>query len=80
MSVKTGAGGTANRPDLLDFQFSLDATSLTRDTWVDVNSLAFASIESSLGPRMGTARLSAKHIGGVVPQPWQTGQRFISVG
>ncbi len=37
--------GTANRvpPDRLDFQYSLDATSLSSGTWVDVDSLDFVS-------------------------------------
>ena len=33
--------GTAARADQLDFQYSLDATSLTTGTWVDVNALDF---------------------------------------
>jgi VCBS repeat-containing protein len=33
--------GTAGREDRLDFQFSLDATSLTTGTWTDVNALDF---------------------------------------
>jgi len=34
--------GTANRPDRLDFQYSLDATSLTTGTWVDVDALDYS--------------------------------------
>ncbi|HEX4853566.1 endonuclease/exonuclease/phosphatase family protein [Arenimonas sp.] len=33
--------GTAARTDQIDFQYSLDATSLTTGTWVDVNALDF---------------------------------------
>ncbi len=33
--------GTAGRTDRLDFQYSLDATSLTTGTWVDVDALDF---------------------------------------
>ena len=33
--------GTAGRTDRLDFQYSLDATSLTTGTWVDVDGLDF---------------------------------------
>ena len=36
--------GTASRTDQLDFQYSLDATSLTDGTWVDVNSLDFTTV------------------------------------
>jgi len=33
--------GTADRPDQLDFQYSLNATSLVTGTWVDANALDF---------------------------------------
>jgi uncharacterized protein len=35
--------GTAARTDQIDFQYSLNATSLTTGTWVDVNALDFVS-------------------------------------
>jgi hypothetical protein len=35
--------GATGRADALDFQYSLDATSLTAGTWTDVNSLDFSS-------------------------------------
>jgi len=35
--------GTADRTDQLDFQYSLNATSLTTGTWVDVNALDFTT-------------------------------------
>jgi uncharacterized protein len=35
--------GATARTDRIDFQYSLDATSLTTGTWIDVNSLDFSS-------------------------------------
>ena len=35
--------GTAARSDRIDFQYSLDATSLTTGSWVDVNTLDFTT-------------------------------------
>ncbi len=35
--------GTASRTDQLDFQYSVDATSLTTGTWVDVDALDFVT-------------------------------------
>lgn len=35
--------GALNREDRLDFQYSLDATSLTTGTWIDVNALDFTA-------------------------------------
>jgi uncharacterized protein len=35
--------GTLNRTDRLDFQYSLDAASLTTGTWIDVNALDFTA-------------------------------------
>jgi uncharacterized protein len=35
--------GTLNRADRIDFQYSLDATSLTTGTWTDVNALDFTA-------------------------------------
>jgi hypothetical protein len=35
--------GTTDRQDRLDFQYSLDATSLTTGTWIDVDGLDFAT-------------------------------------
>ena len=37
-------GGTSNSNDRMDFQFSLDATSLEDGTWSDVDSLDFSSV------------------------------------
>ncbi len=36
--------GALNRTDRLDFQYSLDATSLDTGTWVDVDALDFSSV------------------------------------
>ena len=47
-----GSSGTPPRgPDRLDFQYSLDATSLTSGTWTDVNGLDFTSPVQ--GPTVG---------------------------
>jgi len=40
--------GTAARTDRLDFQYSLDATSLTTGTWVDVNQVISELVRMSL--------------------------------
>ncbi|MCI0539131.1 MAG: hypothetical protein L0Z50_28315 [Verrucomicrobiales bacterium] len=47
--------GAKGRLDQLDFQYSLDATSLTTGTWIDVNSLDFESPNNSgsVGARDG---------------------------
>lgn len=50
--------GTADRgPDRIDFQYSLDATSLTAGTFVDANALDFASVSTTgtVGARDGNA-------------------------
>ena len=39
--------GTTGRNDKLDFQYSLDATSLTTGTWTDVNNLDFTAPNST---------------------------------
>ncbi|MBD2345116.1 ExeM/NucH family extracellular endonuclease [Anabaena subtropica FACHB-260] len=39
--------GTAGRSDRLDFQYSLDATSLTTGTWIDVDTLDFTTPNSA---------------------------------
>lgn len=47
--------GTANRADRLDFQYSLDATSLTGGTWTDADALDFStpSVTGSAGATDG---------------------------
>lgn len=49
--------GTSGRADRLDFQYSLDATSLTSGTWVDVGPLDFQSPETTgdVGARDGNS-------------------------
>ena len=49
--------GTTARTDQLDFQYSLDATSLVGGTWVDVNALDFATPNTvgTAGARDGNA-------------------------
>jgi endonuclease/exonuclease/phosphatase family metal-dependent hydrolase len=43
--------GTAGRPDRIDFQYSLDATSVTTGTWTDVDALDFNA--PTTGPTIG---------------------------
>ena len=46
--------GTSGRTDQLDFQYSLNATSLSTGTWVDFNTLDFITPSTSLvGPKNG---------------------------
>lgn len=48
--------GTAGRADQLDFQYSLNATSLSTGTWTDHNALDFASPSTtSIGAKDGNA-------------------------
>ncbi len=49
--------GTASRTDRLDFQYSLDASSLTTGTWTDVDALDFSTPDSTgtAGARDGNA-------------------------
>lgn len=48
--------GTAARTDQLDFQYSLDATSLTTGTWTDVNPLDFLTpMTTTTGAKDGNA-------------------------
>ncbi|QBN20017.1 T9SS sorting signal type C domain-containing protein [Flavobacterium nackdongense] len=49
--------GTANRVDRLDFQYSLNATSLSTGTWVDVDNLDFTApvTTGSIGAKDGNA-------------------------
>ena len=49
--------GATGRADKIDFQYSLDATSLTNGFWIDVNSLDFQSPSTTgtVGPRDGNA-------------------------
>lgn len=48
--------GTAARADQIDFQYSLDATSLTTGVWVDVNALDFITpTTATVGAKDGNA-------------------------
>jgi predicted extracellular nuclease len=48
--------GTASRADRLDFQYSLDATSLTTGTWIDADALDFSTpTQSTIGLKDGNA-------------------------
>lgn len=48
--------GTAARTDQIDFQYSLNATSLTTGTWVDVNALDFVTpVTATVGAKDGNA-------------------------
>ena len=42
--------GAKNRTDRLDFQYSLDATSLTTGTWIDANNLDFVTPYTKANP------------------------------
>ncbi len=52
--------GTSGRADRLDFQYSLNATSLTSGTWVDEDALDFESpeIAGSVGSRDGNSLMN----------------------
>jgi len=54
--------GAAGRNDALDFQYSLDATSLASGTWVDVNQLDFTAPISSGSAGALDGNLSANQV------------------
>lgn len=60
--------GTANRIDRLDFQYSLDATSLTTGTWIDANVLDFVTPNTSgVGAKDGNNLIhNARIVSGVI--------------
>lgn len=60
--------GTAGRADQLDFQYSLDATSLATGAWTNVDALDFASpvTTGSVGARDGNAAGNRTSIGGSI--------------
>ncbi|MBL8262296.1 MAG: endonuclease/exonuclease/phosphatase family protein [Xanthomonadaceae bacterium] len=63
--------GTAARTDRLDFQYSLDATSLSTGTWVDVDTLDFttpntATIGAKDGNAAGNRTALSANVGSVV--------------
>lgn len=57
--------GTTGRKDKLDFQYSLDATSLTSGTWTDANQLDFRTPTTSgaVGARDGNSPLNSARVG-----------------
>ncbi|MEN9628393.1 MAG: hypothetical protein RJA10_1620 [Pseudomonadota bacterium] len=63
--------GTAARTDRLDFQYSLDATSLTNGTWIDVDALDFTTPSSAAptgakdGNASGNFQTLSSSIGGL---------------
>lgn len=60
--------GTVNRVDRIDFQYSLDATSLTTGTWIDVDGLDFSSpmISGSVGALDGNAASNRANISFII--------------
>ena len=60
--------GTAGREDRIDFQYSVDATSLTTGTWTDVDALDFSSPSTAgtVGLRDGNAAANQAAISGSV--------------
>lgn len=59
--------GTAGRTDRLDFQYSLNATSLSSGTWTDFNSLDFSSPSTaSTGAKDGNASANRTSISSVI--------------
>lgn len=59
--------GTAGRSDRLDFQYSLDATSLTTGTWVNVDALDFSTpTTTAVGAKDGNAAANRTAISATV--------------
>ncbi|WP_245679989.1 endonuclease [Aquimonas voraii] len=60
--------GTAGREDRLDFEYSLDATSLTTGTWTAVSALRFVAPNTSAapGPLDGNAAANRRAISGEI--------------
>jgi hypothetical protein len=59
--------GTAARTDSLNFQYSLDATSITTGTWVDVAALSFTTPDTATtGAKNGNAAADRTAITGAV--------------
>ena len=53
------SGDTANVPDVLDFEYSTNATSLTTGTWTAVNQLDFTSVQTTAAAGMLDGNLAA---------------------
>lgn len=59
--------GTISRADRLDFQYSLDATSLTTGSWVDVNALDFTTPTTvTVGAKDGNAAANRTALGSTI--------------
>lgn len=59
--------GAAGRVDRLDFQYSLNATSLTTGTWLDLNALDFAApVTTGTGALDGNASANRVSISGAI--------------
>jgi VCBS repeat-containing protein len=56
-------------PDRLDFQYSLDATSLTTGTWIDVDSLDFSSVTLTGGTGLRDGNAFFTNISGSISGP-----------
>ena len=70
--------GTTNRADRLDFQYSLDATSLTTGTWQDYNTLDFTSpsTSGSVGARNGNDSANRTLLSATLPLTVPAGGTF----
>lgn len=59
--------GTATRADRLDFQYSLDATSLTTGAWTDVDALDFSTPDmATIGAKDGNLAAERTNLASVV--------------
>lgn len=59
--------GTAGRADRLDFQYSLDASSITLGTWTDVDELDFTTPNTTTtGQKDGNAAVNQTFISGAI--------------
>jgi hypothetical protein len=70
--------GTTNRADRLDFQYSLDATSLTTGTWQDADALDFNSPDTSgsVGARNGNDLANRTLLSATLPLTVPAGGTF----
>ncbi|HYH44115.1 MAG TPA: hypothetical protein VEG34_00385, partial [Thermoanaerobaculia bacterium] len=61
--------GTISRTDQIDFQYSLNATSLATGTWVDVNALDFVTPAAggAIGPRDGNLAANRTALSTTIP-------------
>ncbi len=60
--------GTASRSDRIDFQYSLDATSLTTGNWIDVDALDFSTPnQATTGAKDGNAAENRTAVSGSIP-------------